>query len=37
MPDLPDKAKTVDLLNWVAANSNLPFDPNMVIDRKSVV
>ncbi len=31
MSALPDNARTIDLLKWVAANPNKPFDPNMVV------
>jgi hypothetical protein len=31
MSTLPHNAKTVDLLKWVAAHPNQPFDPNMVV------
>jgi hypothetical protein len=31
MRELPHSVKDIDLLRWVAANSNKPFDPNMVV------
>jgi len=31
MNELPRVASRLDLLNWVAANPNKPFDPNMVV------
>ncbi|HXX20195.1 MAG TPA: P-loop NTPase fold protein [Candidatus Acidoferrum sp.] len=31
MSALPHLAKEIDLLRWVAANPNKPFDPNMVV------
>jgi predicted secreted protein len=31
MNPLPHAAETIDLLKWVAAHPNQPFDPNMVV------
>src|SRR5579864_2902173 len=31
MSELPHSVKDIDLLRWVMANPNKPFDPNMVV------
>ena len=31
MSALPNSARTIDLLRWVVAHANQPFDPNMVV------